>query len=109
VYLVVLVVFFGLLFLLIHQVSSTHRGLSVSITESSSQYPDVAKRLIEPWYEFEDTRLTGASYHELKIEILPDLPKREAVVAAFKVNHFYIIARDIVHHTFLLACMGGLW
>lgn len=75
-------VFVGLLFLFVNKVTAP-----VYLRFEADhwyKYPELAKQLIEPWYEFEDST-ASSSFQSENVGIRADVAKRDAVVNAFKV------------------------
>jgi hypothetical protein len=79
------VILIGFLFLFVNKVMIT-RFSSVIEADRRFKYPELAKQLIEPWYEFGDSTVSELSESErYNISISADVPRRDAVVKAFKV------------------------
>ncbi|KAF8527437.1 glycoside hydrolase family 47 protein [Hysterangium stoloniferum] len=49
-----------------------------------TQYPHLVKQLVEPWYEFEADQTQRPPSRD--VEILEDTPRRDAIIAAFKLR-----------------------
>ncbi|KAF8580119.1 glycoside hydrolase family 47 protein [Ramaria rubella] len=48
------------------------------------KYPDLAKKVVGYWYEFDDNHIFDSPQPDIDVQIEVDTPKRDAVVAAFK-------------------------
>lgn len=77
------------------------------MTDALLQFPDIFKALLEPWIEFREPTLHGVSLDPV-VNFSADIPKREAVVEAFKVsanisNAFVRVLKDTA------ACLVGVW
>lgn len=83
-YPLVFVILIGCLFLFVNKVI-TFASLFIIKADFCSKYPELAKQLIEPWYEFEDTALELSQSEGYHVSISTDVPRRDAIVNAFKV------------------------